>query len=162
MMSNVAVKKSDFCAILYNIRSAYNVGAMFRTADGVGISKLYLCGYTPTPTDRNVGKEIAKTALGAEEHVAWEKHTQTWRLLEKLKRELVFIVALEQTSRSIPYTEFVPQFPLCLLVGNEVRGISKSILKRADAIVEIPMYGKKESLNVSVAFGIVAYAIKQS
>lgn len=153
--------KRDFCAILYNIRSAHNVGAIFRTADGAGVSKLYLCGYTPTPNDRNVGKDITKTALGAETFVPWEKYKQTGRLIKKLKKEGIRIVVLEQSPRSTPYTKCKPKFPLCLIVGNEVTGISKSILKLADDVIEIPMRGKKESLNVSVAFGIAAYNIAQ-
>lgn len=168
-------EKNAFYAILYNIRSAHNVGAIFRTADGAGISKLFLCGYTPSPvdvrhqqgllmSDINGGdtgayKEIAKTALGAEQFVSWEKYRQTARLIKKLKEEGVRIVALEQTPKSILYTKYKPKFPLCLVVGNEITGISKSILELADDIIEIPMRGAKESLNVSVAFGIAAYHI---
>lgn len=151
----------DFRAILYNIRSAHNVGSIFRTADGAGVSKIYLCGYTPTPNARNVGKDIAKTALGAETFVPWEKYTQATRLIKKLKKEGIHIVALEQTSKSILYTKWRPKFPLCLIVGNEITGISKSILKLANTVIQIPMHGKKESLNVSVSFGIAAYDILQ-
>ena len=162
-------------AILYNIRSAHNVGAMFRTADGAGITKLYLCGYTPTPANisrsylnilrydldilPNSSRKIAKTALGAEQLVPWEKHAQTVRLIKKLKKEGVRIVALEQTKQSIPYSKLKPKFPLCLIVGNEVTGISASILDLADDTIDIPMRGKKESLNAAVAFGIAVYAI---
>ena len=144
-------------AILHNIRSTYNVGAIFRTADAVGIDKLYLTGYTPTP-DKN--KKIEKTALGAEKYVAWEYYRNISYLLKKLKKEGFQIVALEQSSQSIPYYKFKPKFPLVLIVGNEVRGLTKKILSRADYIIEIPMFGKKESLNVAVAFGIVAYYLK--
>lgn len=155
--SDITRNRKNFCAILFNIRSAHNVGSIFRTADGAGVAKLYLCGYTPTPNDRNVGKDISKTALGAETFVLWEKHRQTVRLIKKLKKEGARIVALEQTPNSILYSKFKPKFPLCLIVGNEVSGIPKSILSLADDIIEIPMQGKKESLNVAVAFGIAAY-----
>jgi tRNA G18 (ribose-2'-O)-methylase SpoU len=172
MHSKTKKPKKDLRAILCNIRSAHNVGSMFRTADGAGISKLYLCGYTPTPTGtkepRNLRtkkqllkaqRDIAKTALGAETFVPWETYKQTTRLIRKLKKEGVRVVALEQAPQSIPYTTFKPKFPLCLIVGNEVTGIPKSILNLADEIIEIPMRGKKESLNVAVAFGIAAYRI---
>ncbi|GBD34799.1 tRNA (guanosine(18)-2'-O)-methyltransferase [bacterium HR35] len=146
-----------FCAILHNIRSAYNVGAIFRTADAVQIDKLYLTGYTPNPAK---DKKIEKTALGAEKYVAWEAYKNISYLLKKLKKERFRIVALEQSPRSIPYYKFKPKFPLVLIVGNEVRGLNKRILAKVDAILEIPMFGKKESLNVAVAFGIVAYELK--
>lgn len=151
-------------AILDNIRSAYNVGSVFRTADGAGVSKIFLTGLTPCPHTNEKFKtrarrDLEKTALGAEKFVPWEYHKQTWRLIEKLKRQGVQIIALEQTKNSIPYYQFKPTYPLCLIVGNEVTGISKSILKRCDAIIAIPMRGKKESLNVAVAFGIAVYSL---
>jgi len=151
-------------AILNNIRSAHNVGSMFRTADGAGVSKLFLTGHTPTPYagegwKTRAHRDVEKTALGAEKFVPWEYHKQTWRLIEKLKRQGVQIVALEQTKGSIPYYEFQPNYPVCLIVGNEITGASKGILKRCDAILEIPMHGKKESLNVAVAFGVAVYSL---
>ena len=161
--------------VLDNIRSAYNVGSIFRTADGAGVSKIYLCGITPTPTRLDlpagghglfkdsrsnlVEGKIAKTALGAEKTVIWEHHFQTWRLLEKLKKERVSIVALEQTKKPIDYRKFKPKLPLALVLGNEVWGLSKKNLSYCNKIIEIPMRGKKESLNVSVAAGIVLYEI---
>ena len=157
--------------VLDNIRSAYNVGSIFRTADGAGVSKIFLCGYTPTPIrferfDLGSSKrsnleenKIAKTSLGAEKYVPWEQYKQTWRLLEKLKKDEISIIALEQTKKSIDYRKFKPKFPLALVLGNEVGGLSKKILKYADKIIEIPMRGKKESLNVSVAAGIALYEI---
>ena len=141
--------------IMHNIRSALNVGAMFRTADAAGIARVYVCGYTPRPD----GEKVAKTALGAQETVAWEQHRQTWRLLAQLKKEGVRIIALEQASRSKDIFKYKSRFPLALIVGNEVSGLSPAILKLCDDIVEIPMRGKKESLNVSVAAGIALYAI---
>lgn len=154
--------------ILHNIRSAYNVGAIFRTADAVGADKIYLCGHTPIPLGNNamsitnVTDKVAKTALGAEKTVPWEYHAQTWRLLEKLKNEGTQIVALEQDKKEINYLKFKPHFPLALVVGNEVKGLNKNILARADKIIAIPMRGKKESLNLSVACGIAVYKIMEN
>ncbi len=162
-------------AILYNIRSAHNVGSIFRTADAAGISKIYLCGYTPIPlTDKEIRlhqdfggrSKIAKTALGAEKSVAWEHYPRIGKLLKELKQKGVSVVALEQAkqSKNIFSARGGSAFggkSIALIVGNEVCGLPPSVLKRADSIVEIPMYGKKESLNVSVAFGIAAYALIQ-
>ncbi|MBI2057825.1 MAG: RNA methyltransferase [Candidatus Yanofskybacteria bacterium] len=160
---NKKLLKPIIYLVLHNIRSAYNVGSIFRTADGAGISKIYLCGITPNPKDE---PKIAKTSLGAEKHVPWERYKQTWRLLEKLKEQKVKITALEQSKDSIDYRKFKPKFlpagrqvHLALVVGNEVKGLSKKILKYCDKIIEIPMYGKKESLNVSVAAGVALYEI---
>lgn len=141
-----------------NIRSSHNVGSIFRTADGVGATKLYLGGYTPVPPN----PKISKTALGAEKNVAWEKIKQPGRFIEKMKREGWRVAALENKTRgAIDYREFRPRFPLLLVIGNEVGGLPRAILKKADKIVSIPMRGKKESLNVSVAFGVMAYKISE-
>ena len=141
--------------VLDNIRSRENVGSIFRTADGVGVSKIYLCGITPIPPH----PKISKSALGAEKWVAWEYRKQTWRCLLEIKNQnsKIKIVGLEQTRYSENIFTFKPSFPLALIVGNEVKGISPKILKLCDKVVEIPMYGKKESLNVSVATGIALY-----
>lgn len=144
--------------ILHNIRSGHNVGAIFRTADAVGVEKIYLTGYTPTP--KTNPKEIHKTALGAEESVKWEKYKSISYLLKKLKKEKIKIVAVEQHKRSIPYYKFKPKTDLVLIFGNEVQGLNKKILEKTDYILEIPMFGKKESLNVAVAFGIIVYHLK--
>lgn len=149
------MKGQEVYLILHDIRSAYNVGAILRTADAAGVKKIFICGYSPTPND----KKVAKTALGAEKSVPWEYHRQAWRLLEKLKSESIRIVALEQTPKSKNVFDFKSQFPLALVVGNEIRGLNKKILSYADKIIEIPMYGKKESLNVAVATGIALYKI---
>jgi tRNA G18 (ribose-2'-O)-methylase SpoU len=149
--------------VLHDIRSAYNVGAIFRTADGAGVSKIYLSGYTPCPPNRNklhktqANKMIEKTALGAEKNIPWEKCDDLEKLLEKLRSNKIKIVALEKTKNSIDIKNFKISFPVALILGNEVDGVSKSILKKCDAIVSIPMRGKKESLNVSVAAGIAMY-----
>lgn len=155
--------KKDLIIIAHNIRSAYNVGAIFRTADGMGVGKLFLTGYSPAPDQgqfqTQAGKMIAKTALGAEKTLAWEKRSRLGPLLEKLKATHVQIVALEQDKRSVDYRKFKPQFPIVLILGNEPRGIDQKTLKYCDQIIEIPMRGAKNSLNVSVAFGIAGYEI---
>lgn len=148
----------NISAILYNIRSAHNVGAIFRTADGAGIEKLYLTGYTPTPQTNS--QEIHKTALGAENFVKWEKYKSLNYLLKKLKKEKLKIIAVEQHLRSIPYYKFKTKSDLVLIFGNEIHGLNKKILEKADYILEIPMLGKKESLNVAVAFGIIVYYLR--
>ncbi len=144
--------------ILHNIRSAENVGSMFRTAEAAGVKKIYLTGYTPTPID-NFGrkrKDIAKTALGAEDFVNWEQKKNIFSLLEKLKKEY-FIISIEQDKNSINYKKLKSQPKNIFIVGNEVKGLSKKVLSKCDVIAEIPMNGKKESLNVSVALGIVLF-----
>jgi len=145
-------------AILHNIRSCYNVGAIFRTCDAIAIEKIYLTGYTPTPKT-NLEK-IKKTALGAEKNVKWEYRKNVGKVIEELKKEKVKIVALETEKNALCYFKFRPKFPLAILVGNEKRGIDKRTLKKADFIVKIPMFGKKESLNVAIAFSIFAYYLR--
>jgi tRNA G18 (ribose-2'-O)-methylase SpoU len=145
-------------AILHNIRSCYNVGAIFRTGDAILIEKIYLTGYTCNP-ENNLEK-IKKTALSAESYVKWEYKKNLNQVIEKLKKEKVEIVALETENKAIPYFKFKPIFPLAILVGNEKRGIDKRILKKIDSVVKIPMLGKKESLNVAIAFSIFAYYLR--
>ena len=149
--------ESAFYVILHNIRSSYNVGSIFRSSDALGINRVYLGGYTPNP-----GKDraVCKTALGAEQYVPWETVWHTHKLITKLARQGVAIVALEQSRKSVDLKDYMPTFPMALLVGNEVKGLSNAMLACVDQIVEIPMSGKKESLNVSVAFGIAAYSIR--
>lgn len=150
------MRNKDFYVICHNMRSRENVGSVFRTADAFGVAKIYLTGYTPSPPH----PKIAKTALGAETWLAWEKRASISGAVAELKREKFRIVALEQAKASIPITKFKPRFPIVLILGNEVKGISAAILKRADTIIEIPLSGIKESLNVAVAFGIAAYHIR--
>jgi len=155
----------SFFVVVDNIRSSENVGSIFRTSDALGVEKIFLCGISPTPASsagRSENEKLAKTALGAEKTVAWEHHKQLWRLLKTLKKQGVFITALEQTRESISLEKFRPKFPLALVIGHEVKGVSSSALKLADAIIEISMHGKKESLNVSVAFGIAGYEISRA
>jgi len=147
----------EFYVICDNIRSLENIGSIFRTADALGVSKIYLCGISGRPPHH----KISKTALGAEETIPFEYHRQIGRLIDKLKDERVHIVALEQDKKAILYTKFKPKFPLALVLGNEVKGISKKILQKADKVIFLPMRGKKESLNVSVAFGVAGYEISK-
>lgn len=146
-------------AILHNIRSLFNVGSIFRTADGAGFSKLYLCGITPTPYDefKKLRSQMAKVSLGAEKSVAWEKCKSTTAVISRLKKEGYTIIAVEIAKGAIPYFNFKAQNKIALIVGHEVKGLPNSILKLADKTVYIPMHGVKESLNVGVAFGIVAF-----
>ncbi len=148
-----------FYAIIHNVRSAYNVGSMFRTADALGIDKIFLTGYSPSPDQH---KQIAKTALGAEKMVEWEKCWHIHQVFNKLKKQKVKIYAVELDSRSESLNDVKADNSVALLVGNEVRGLSLTVLEQVDKIIEIPMHGKKESLNVSVAFGIAGYVISKS
>lgn len=158
----------DLVAILHDVRSIHNVGSMFRTADGVGISKLYLTGFTPSPLDRlgKVREDFKKVSLGAEKFVKWEMAKATRPLIVRLKKEGYKVFAVEQSKKSIPLYRVAGRLShvtkAAFIVGNEVKGLPASILKAVDHVIEIPMYGKKESLNVSVAFGIVAYALREA
>ena len=147
--------KKEFYVVCDNIRSLENIGSIFRTADALGVSKIFLCGISGKPPHH----KISKTALGAEETIPFEYCRQTWRLIEKLKRDKINIVALEQAKSAIVYTKFKPKFPLALVIGNEVKGVSKKVLEKSDKIIYLPMSGQKESLNVSVAFGVAGYQI---
>lgn len=149
--------------ILPDIRSAHNVGSIFRTADAAGVEKIYLCGITPTPIDRfgRPHKEITKVALGAERSVPWKAASSTAALIVRLQKQGYTIIAVEQDARSIPYTSIrikkSERASTAIIMGSEVKGLSPAILKRCDTILEIPMHGIKESLNVAVAFGIVIF-----
>ena len=149
------MKKLPFYVVCDNIRSLENIGSIFRTADALNVNKIFLCGICGKPPN----PKISKSALGAENWIDWEYCSAAWRIIEKLKKENVFVVVLEQEKNSIYYTKLKPKFPLALVVGNEVKGVSSSVLKRADKIISLPMFGRKESLNVAVAFGIAAYQI---
>lgn len=151
-------KKFPVFVLLDNIRSMYNVGSIFRTSDSIMIQKLYLTGYTPTPEK----KEVKKTALGSTESVEWEYYKDPVELIKKLKSDGIKIVALEITDESIPYTEINHHdFPMCLIIGNEITGIQNNILELCDMAIELPMYGIKHSLNVAVAYGIAIYELRK-
>jgi tRNA G18 (ribose-2'-O)-methylase SpoU len=150
-------KELRVCAILENVRSSHNVGSIFRTADALGVQKIFLAGYTPAPKDKfgRINKEIAKTALGAEESVAWESVESVSKCIKGLKREEFAVVAVELHSKSSDYRKFKLKGSTVFIFGNEVDGVSEKTIKLCDEIVAVPMKGKKESLNVSVTFGIV-------
>ena len=149
-------KQQENILILHNIRSVENVGAIFRTADAAGINKIYLTGYTPTPLDRFGRKrgDLAKSALGAEEFVVWEQKKMVCPVIAKLKRDGFQIIGIEQDKKSVDYKKVKLQNKNAFIVGAEVTGIPKNVLEKCDIIAEVPMRGKKESLNVSVATGI--------
>jgi len=159
--------KREMFLVLHDIRSAYNVGAIFRTADGAGVKKIFLSGYTAIPSsgkkihETKAEKMIAKTALGAEQNVPWEKIEDLKFFLEKFKKDGVSIVSLEKAGEAIDLKDFKAEFPMALFLGNEIRGVSKEVLESSDSVISIPMRGKKESLNVSVAAGIAIYEILQ-
>lgn len=147
--------------LLDNIRSVHNVGSIFRTAETIGVSTIYCLETTPTPRDRFGRKrsDLSKVALGAEEMIVWEHTTDASVLIKKLKLDGFQIIALEQDDNSIDYKKIKPAGKSLLILGNEVDGVSPTLLKMADIIAEIPMKGEKESLNVSVSAGIALYRI---
>jgi len=150
------MKKTEVVVILADIRSSYNVGSIFRTSDALGVDKIFLTGYTPAPKDAfgRVNKEIAKVALGGEVSVAWESSVNTLSVIKKLKAKGFKIVAVEQDERALDYKKFKITNPTVFVFGNEVEGLAPKIISVCDDVLEIPMRGEKESLNVSVAFGI--------
>jgi 23S rRNA (guanosine2251-2'-O)-methyltransferase len=153
------IEKTPVVLVLDNVRSALNVGSAFRTADGFGLEKIWLCGITATPPNR----EILKTALGSTESVAWEHTENTAFLLEKLKKEGFQVLAVEQTEPKIWLQDFLPDKKvgqkIALVFGNEVDGVSESALEVCHGSLEIPQIGTKHSLNISVALGIVVWEV---
>lgn len=141
--------------LLDNVRSMYNVGAFFRTADGVGLEKLFLAGITARPPK----KEIAKTALGAEETVPWEAATDAAALIEDLRARGVEIAAIETSVRAVDLFDWQPRFPVCVVFGHEVDGVGPELIERCDTHVRIPMLGRKHSLNVASAGAVVLYEL---
>lgn len=154
---NVPGHMAELVIFLHDVRSLHNVGAVFRNADAFGIEKLILSGVTPQPPR----PEITKTAIGAEKFVDWQAADDPAQTLKELKQEYA-IVGVEQTSGSTLLPDYaLPSEPICLVLGNEVTGIDESLLPLVDNFVEIPQYGNKHSLNVSVATGVVLYGILQ-
>lgn len=153
--SSLQGTKLPIVVIAEDIRSLHNVGSIFRTSDGASISKLYLTGYTPTPPR----PEIEKAALGSTESVEWEYVFDSAELVHNLKIQGYTIVALEQTDKSVSYREAEFSFPICLVIGNEKEGVSQKVIDLADMVVDLPMLGSKQSLNVSVAYGIMIYQL---
>jgi tRNA G18 (ribose-2'-O)-methylase SpoU len=149
------VQELPVAILLDNLRSLYNVGSFFRTADAAGIEKLYLSGITGAPPH----KGISKTALGAEETVAWERVNKPIVLLDELRRRDYEIAAIETSTHAVDLFDWRPSFPVCVLFGNEVDGLSPDLTERADRHVRIPMLGMKHSLNVATSGGIVIYEL---
>jgi len=153
-------EKTPLIVVLDNIRSMHNVGSVFRTADAFLLQSLYLCGYTPQPPHR----DIHKTALGATETVDWKYFPATVEAVRILKEEGYRIFAVEQVEHSIPLQEFAAQHsgPLAVIFGNEVSGVGEEVLKYCDGSIEIPQWGMKHSLNISIAAGIVLWELVRS
>lgn len=150
-----SVERSPIYTLVENIRSMHNVGSIFRTSDGANLKELILTGYSARPPR----KEIDKTALGATDSVPWSYSRNPLPAVSRLKARGVQIVAVEHTDSSISYTGANYRFPLCIVMGNEVEGVSQEVIHQADMAIELPMLGIKQSLNVSVAYGIVLYHI---
>lgn len=152
------VDKLPVSVVLDSIRSNYNVGSIFRTSDGAMIENLYLCGYTPHPPK----KEILKTALGSTESVNWEYKKDPKELVLALKSRGVKVFSLELTDKSKNYYEVTADdFPACLIIGNEITGVSQNLIDLCDHSLEIPQYGIKQSLNVAVAYGIAIFEMRK-
>jgi len=156
-------KNRQVILALHNIRSTHNVGAIFRTADAVGVAEIFLIGVTPDPIDRFGRKrsDVAKAALGAEETIKWQ-HFDDANFLEKvsaLKKENFQIISIEQSENSVDYKTINAGENILIIVGNEVDGLPKEVIGLSDFIAEIPMLGEKESLNVSVATGVALFRI---
>lgn len=152
--------KQEFFLILPNIRSCHNVGAMFRTADACGVTEIFLVGYTPAPPK----PQIDKVSLGAEKWMKWKQYKNLKVLIKNLKKKNVFVIGLEKNDVSVDIGSLpleVKEKSIALIVGNEVDGIESEILQLCDVVAHIPMYGKKESLNVSVAAGIGMYEVQK-
>jgi len=162
-MTKVATKgkktEKEIAVLLHDIRSTHNVGSIFRTSDTLGVTKIYISGYTPTPLDKfgRNRKDIAKVALGAEKTIAWEYIDEPNKLLKKLSKDGYQIIGVEQSEKSVDYKKVKVKFPVLFIVGNEVTGMEKDMLKLCDVVAEIPQKGEKESLNVSVAFGVALF-----
>lgn len=162
--------KREIALIVHDVRSTHNVGSLFRTADGLGVVKIILSGYTPYPALANdkrlphiakrVDKQIAKTALGATKTISWQYSPSLEPAIEQLKADGYMIVALEQTPSSLELSEFRPPDKVVLLVGNEVAGLSREHTALSHQLVMIPMLGRKESFNVTVAAAIALYHLR--
>jgi tRNA G18 (ribose-2'-O)-methylase SpoU len=150
-----AAEKLPISIVLDNVRSLHNVGSAFRTTDAFRFEKIYLTGITGTPPHR----EIEKTALGATQSVAWEYVQSTAEIVQKLKDEGYIIIIIEQTSASVQLQQFIPEVgsKYCLIFGNEVNGVSEEAIQFGDLAIEIPQFGTKHSLNISVCLGIVTW-----
>jgi tRNA G18 (ribose-2'-O)-methylase SpoU len=159
------VEKLPVYVVLNSIRSSYNVGSIFRTSDGAMIEKLFLCGYTPYPPHPDLpsgNKDVLKTSLGSTESVMWEYVKEPKEVVLQMKEKGIKVCALELTSKSFPYYNLEKDiFPLCLVIGNEITGVSQEILDICDFSIEIPQFGIKQSLNVAVAYGVTIFKLRE-
>ena len=148
-------EKTPLVIVLDNVRSAYNVGSIFRNSDAFLIKRICLCGITPTPPH----KEIRKTALGASESVDWLRYTNSIDCIEELKASGYYIISIEQTNKAIMLHNFSPQKDkkYAFVFGNEIKGVDQEIITKSDEVIEIPQYGTKHSLNISVSSGVVIW-----
>lgn len=164
--------KREIVLVINNVRSAHNVGSLLRSADGLGVDRVLICGFSPYPSRegdtrlphiaQKVDRSIAKTSLGAERSLAWEYHEDILGALKKLAGQGFLISALEQTDTAVSLHEFMPPPKIVLIVGNEIHGVDKSTLGAAGVHISIPMLGSKESFNVSVAGAIALYHLRYS
>jgi 23S rRNA (guanosine2251-2'-O)-methyltransferase len=160
----------EIILIAHDIRSCHNIGSLLRTAEGLGVRHVYLTGYTPYPQtehdarlphlSRKIDKDIRKTALGAENLVAWSQANTIEEVIEPLRHDGYQIIGLEQTDNSLPLPDFRPPEKIAIVLGREVEGIDQSVLKLCDQTIEIPMFGQKESFNVVQAAAMVLYHCK--
>jgi len=159
------VKKLPVYVLLNSIRSSYNVGSIFRSSDGAMIEKLFLCGYTPYPPHPDLPsgkKDVLKTSLGSTESVKWEFVKDPKEVVLQMKEKGIKVCALELTSKSFAYYNLKKDiFPFCLVVGNEITGVSQEILDMCDFSIEIPQFGIKQSLNVAVAYGVTIFKLRE-
>lgn len=160
-MKNQVFSRKLHSIILVNIRSTHNVGSIFRTADGLGVQKIYLCGYTPDPIDRfgRPQKDIAKVALGAEQSILWMHCDTVTDAIAHARKDHLVIIGLEQDASALLVHHFMSNQSIALVLGEETQGLTEQEKKYCDQLIEIPMYGNKESFNVSVAFGIAGFII---
>lgn len=149
------VSRAPLHVVLDNIRSAYNTGSMFRTADAAAATHVHLCGMTAYPPNA----KLAKTALGAFDYVPWTRHARSIDAVERLRRDGVTVVAVEVTPSAVSYTDYAWPRPAAVVFGNEVNGVSPAVLDAADAVVMVPMRGYKKTINVATAFGIVVFEV---
>lgn len=152
------IKRNPIYIVLDEVIDTYNIGSLFRLADAIGASKMYLCGNMEYPPSTR----IHKAAVGTEAWVPWEKIDSTVEIVKKLKNNGVYVIAVEQDQRSVNYKNLSPQFPCAIVVGNETSGISKEVLDLADTIVELPMFGINNSFNVWGSAAVVAYKLLES
>lgn len=157
-MSNI---EHNIHVLLHDIRSAHNVGAMLRTGDAIGVTRFYFSGFTPTPLDKfhRPVKEIAKTALGAEKTIAWQYNKSPFEVINGLKKEGYVVIGLEQDVRAVDYKSLPLPTKALVIVGSEVEGMPAQLRALCDVLLDIPMRGSKESLNVATAFGILMFRV---